>query len=165
MGFTQVLGNGFQRRKFPFIWVHKLSQYQLPASATLEVKVILQPSRPVCLHVRHLCVSCDQLFLININFRQLRVLWCRAPTLTRGRVYSLQMLLRLTNAVFLGSESHQTHYQIWESHNLEVQVPVFISPRNGVVQLYTQALCCNSSKLILWPTVSRSDCLDPMTRF
>jgi hypothetical protein len=29
---------------------------------------------------------------------------------------------------------------IWDSRNLEVQVPVFISPRNMVAQLYTRAL-------------------------
>jgi hypothetical protein len=51
----------------------------------------------------------------------------------------------LPSAVILGSESHETHdqsllLQIRDSPNLEGQVPVFILPRNRVVQLYTQAL-------------------------
>jgi hypothetical protein len=43
----------------------------------------------------------------------------------------------LASAVILGSESHRTldHIllaQIRDSHNLEGQVPIFISPRNNV---------------------------------
>jgi hypothetical protein len=58
---------------------------------------------------------------------------------------SLQLLLGPARAVILGSESHGTHYhtllsQIRDSPNLEGQVPVFISPRNRVAQLYPQAL-------------------------
>jgi hypothetical protein len=67
------------------------------------------------------------------------------PSLMRGRVCRLQLLLVLASAVIRGSESHGTHYhillsQIRDSSNLEDQVPVFISPRNSVVQLYQQAL-------------------------
>jgi hypothetical protein len=52
--------------------------------------------------------------------RQLRVSWCGAASLMRGRVYSLQMLLILESTVILGSESHGTldHIllsQIWDS--------------------------------------------------
>jgi hypothetical protein len=51
----------------------------------------------------------------------------------------------LASAVIPGSESHGTHdhillSQIRDSHNLEGQVSVFISPRNMVAQLYAQAL-------------------------
>jgi hypothetical protein len=51
----------------------------------------------------------------------------------------------LDSAVILGSESRETHDNILRSPiraspNLEGQVPVFISPRNKMDQLYPQAL-------------------------
>jgi hypothetical protein len=57
----------------------------------------------------------------------------------------LQLLLVLSSAVILRSESHGTHdqillSQIWDSPNLVGQVPVFISPQNRVAQLYPRAL-------------------------
>jgi hypothetical protein len=60
---------------------------------------------------------------------------------TRGRVCLLQLLLVLASAVILGSEFRGTHdhmvlYQIRDSPNLEGQAPLFIFPRNRVVQLY-----------------------------
>jgi hypothetical protein len=72
-------------------------------------------------------------------------LWCGVPYLTRGQVCHLQLLLALASAVILWSESHGTHdhillSQIWLIPNLEGQVPVFISLRNRVAQLYPQAL-------------------------
>jgi hypothetical protein len=67
----------------------------------------------------------------------------------------LQLLLGLASAVFLGSESHGTHdhillSRIWDSSNLEGQVPMFISSRIRVSQLYPQALgsvCFDSLKM------------------
>jgi hypothetical protein len=58
---------------------------------------------------------------------------------------SLQLLLVLASAVIHGSEFRRTHdhillSQIRDSHNLKDQVPVFISPKNTVAQLYPQAL-------------------------
>jgi hypothetical protein len=90
-------------------------------------------------------------------------------SLTRERVCRLQLMLVLTSAVILGSESRETRdhillSQIGDSFNLEGQVPVFISPRNRVARLYGQALgslfhSLGSSqvkvKVILRPTVSR----------
>jgi hypothetical protein len=66
-------------------------------------------------------------------------------SLTRGWICSLQFLLVLVSAVILRSEFRGTHdhillSQIWDSPNLEGQVPVFISLRNTVAQLYPQAL-------------------------
>jgi hypothetical protein len=66
-------------------------------------------------------------------------------SLTRGWICRLQLLLVLASAVILGSEPSGTHDhillpQIRNFPNLEGQVPVFISPRNRVAQLYSQAL-------------------------
>jgi hypothetical protein len=66
-------------------------------------------------------------------------------SLTRRQVCRLKLLLVLASAVILRSESRGTHdyillSQIRDSPNLDGQVPVFISPRNRVAQLYPQAL-------------------------
>jgi hypothetical protein len=71
-------------------------------------------------------------------------------SLTREWVCRLQLLLVLASAVILRSESRGTHdhillSQIRESPNLEGQVPVFISPRKMVAQLYPQTLGSNST--------------------
>jgi hypothetical protein len=63
----------------------------------------------------------------------------------RGWVCILQVLLDLASAVILGSESLGSHEhillsQIRDCPNLEDQVPVILSPRNRVPQLYPQAL-------------------------
>jgi hypothetical protein len=99
-------------------------------------------SRPVYPGVEHPSGAHDQNF---VTARQMRVCWYRAPTLTRGRVCRLQLLLALASTVILRSESRGTHdhillSQIRVSTNLEVQVPVFIFPRNRVAQLYPQTL-------------------------
>jgi hypothetical protein len=62
-------------------------------------------------------------------------------SLTRGWVCRLQLPLVLASTVLLRSESRGTHDHIFLSQvrgspNLECQVPVFIFPRNRVVQLY-----------------------------
>jgi hypothetical protein len=63
----------------------------------------------------------------------------------RGWVCHSQLLLALASAVNLRSESRETHHhillsQIGDSPNLEGQVPVFVSRRNRVAQLYPQVL-------------------------
>jgi hypothetical protein len=65
--------------------------------------------------------------------------------LTRGWVCCLELLLVLASAVILRSKSCGTHDQLLRSQirdapNMEGQVPVFITPRNTVAQLYPQAL-------------------------
>jgi hypothetical protein len=55
------------------------------------------------------------------------------------------LLLTLARAVILGSESHGTYghillSQVQDSPNLEGQVPIFITPRKKVAQLYPRAL-------------------------
>jgi hypothetical protein len=71
-------------------------------------------------------------------------------SLTRGWVCCLQLLLVLASAVILRPESRGTHdrillSQIRDTPNLKGQVPVFISPKNRVPQLYPQALGSLSS--------------------
>jgi hypothetical protein len=109
-----------------------------------KVKVMSRPtvSRPVCLGVKHPSGAYDQ---ICITVRQLRVWSCGALSLTRGQVCRLQLLLVFASAVILGSKSRGTRghilvTQIPDSSNLEGQVPVFISPRNRVAQLYPREL-------------------------
>jgi hypothetical protein len=63
----------------------------------------------------------------------------------RGWVCSLQLLLALTSAAILMSEFHRIHDHILlpyirDFHNLEGQVPIFISPKDRMAQLYPQAL-------------------------
>jgi hypothetical protein len=71
---------------------------------------------------------------------------CQNPYVTsrlmRGWVCRLQLLLGLASAVIARPESRETHdhillCQIRDFTNLEGQVPAFISPSNGVAQLYT----------------------------
>jgi hypothetical protein len=98
-------------------------------------------SRPVCLGIKHTSGAYDRIY---ITVRQLRVCLCGALSLTRELVCRLQLLLVLASAVILGSEYCGTRYhillfQIRESSNLG-QVPVYISPRNRLAQLYPQAL-------------------------
>jgi hypothetical protein len=89
---------------------------------------------------------------IFVTVRHLRVCICRVPSLMRGQVCHLQLLLVLASTAILASKSRRTHSQILLSQirdfpDLEVQVPVFISLRNRVIQLYPQALGCHLLRL------------------
>jgi hypothetical protein len=67
---------------------------------------------------------------------KLRSCFCGAPSLTRGSA--------ICSVITQWSESCRIitilYCLIWDSPNLEGQVPVFISPRNSVAQLYPQTL-------------------------
>jgi hypothetical protein len=58
----------------------------------------------------------------------------------RGWVCRLKSLLALARSESRGTHDHILLSQIQDSPNLEGKFPVFISPRNGVAQLYSQAL-------------------------
>jgi hypothetical protein len=63
------------------------------------LSLMLRPtvSRLVCLRINHPSWAYDQMF---ITVRQMRICWCRALSLTRGRVCRLQLLLALASAIF-----------------------------------------------------------------
>jgi hypothetical protein len=85
--------------------------YSLALSLSLSLMLRPTVSRPVCLGAKH------PRSLLHVW--QLRSCSCGAPSLTRGRVCPLYMLLALASAVFLGSESlgtwdHILLSQIWD---------------------------------------------------
>jgi hypothetical protein len=105
-----------------------------------EVEVKLRPtaSWPVRLDVRYPSERHDQFFfLLEIFFRQLRVCYFVAPSLTRGRVCNLLLLLVLASAVPLGSESRGTQDHILLSQFLRLPQPgepgphIYISQKQG----------------------------------
>jgi hypothetical protein len=115
----------------------------------VEVEVKLRPtvSRPVRLGIRCPSGTRDQFFfLLEIFYRHLRVHYFVAPSLTRGRVCNLlyNCFWALPEQSLLGRSPAELtiifYCLIWDSPNLEGQVPVFISPQNKVAQLCPRAL-------------------------
>jgi hypothetical protein len=120
----------------------------------LSLSLILQPtvSRPVCLGIKHPSGAYDQIF---IPVSQLRVCWCGALSLTRGRVCRLQSLLTLASAVIFGSDSNFT---VSSSRLHFSSLP---TTRRSTVEVSDPASTWDwvSLSLILRPTVSWPVCL------
>jgi hypothetical protein len=105
-----------------------------------KVKVTLRPtvSRPAQLGVRHPSGTCDQFFfLLKIFFRQLWVCYFVAPSLTRGQICNLLLLLVLASAVPLGSNPLEIQDHILLSQSLRLPQPggpgahIFIPQEQG----------------------------------
>jgi hypothetical protein len=100
-----------------------------------EVEVNLRPtvSRQVCLGVRRPSGTSDQFFfLLEISSRPLRLCYFVAPSLTRGRVCNLLFNYFWSflpeHSLLCRSPTELTvifYCLIWDSPNLEGQVPVF----------------------------------------
>jgi hypothetical protein len=88
-----------------------ISTTPLILSLSLSLSLMLRPtvSRPVSLGIKHTSGAYDQIVVI---VWQLLVCWFRAPTLSRGRVCLLQLLLVHASAVIFGSESRRTRGHI-----------------------------------------------------
>jgi hypothetical protein len=104
----------------------------------LESSLMLRPkvSWPVYLGIKHPSGAYDGILVLSESFRGY---WYGAPSLTRGLVCRLQLLLACASAVPLGSESRGTR-DILLSHirlspNLVGKVPIFIIPNDKVTQL------------------------------
>jgi hypothetical protein len=104
----------------------------------VEVNFLLLPtvSRPVCVGVRHPPIWCPWPDFITV--RQLRACWCGAPSVTRGRVCNLQLLMVLASEVIRRSQSHGTHddvriilSQIRESPTWNVKSTYFFIPQEN----------------------------------
>jgi hypothetical protein len=81
------------------------------STSSLSLRLMLRPkvSRPVYLEIRQASGAYDQIF---ISHRQLQSCFCVAPSLTRGRVCLLYILLALVRILFLGAESLWTRDHI-----------------------------------------------------
>jgi hypothetical protein len=118
-------------------------QLQQPLTNWLKVKVMLRltVNWSVYLDVKHPPGAQDQIFITD----RCRFVDVGVPSLTRGWVYRLQLLLALASVFFLRSKSRKTRdhillSQIRDSPNLECQVLIFISPGNRLAQLNPQVL-------------------------
>jgi hypothetical protein len=115
----------------------------------VKVQVNLRPtvSRPDCLGVRRPSRTRDEfIFLLAISFRQWRLCYFVTTSLTRGRVCTLlcNCFWAFPEQSLLGQSAAEVtavfYCLTWDSCNLEGQVPVLISPRIKVSQLYPRAL-------------------------
>jgi hypothetical protein len=125
---------------------------EIPNSSktSVEVEVKLRPtlSWPVSLDAGHPSGTRDQFyFLLEIFFRHFRVCYFVAPSPTRGQVCNLlyNCFWALPEKSLLGRSPAELtaifYCLIWDSTNLEGQIPVLYPPgTNRVAQLYPQAL-------------------------
>jgi hypothetical protein len=100
----------------------------------VEVKLRTTVSRPVRLVVRYPSGNHRQFFFhFEIVFRELQVCYFVVPSLTRGRVCNLLLLLVLVSADPLGSESRGTQDRILLSKFLTLPLHGWASP---LISLY-----------------------------
>jgi hypothetical protein len=88
--FRELRSNLYRREES--VTILKRTVTSMPRYEYIDVEVNLRPtvSRPVCLGVRRPSGTRDQFFfLLEISFRQLRVYYFVAPSLTRRRVCNL----------------------------------------------------------------------------
>jgi hypothetical protein len=105
----------FENRIFMRIFGPKRDKVEVELEVNLRPRV----SRPVCPGVRRPSGTSDQFFfLLEISFRQLRLCYFVAPSLTRGWACNLhvQLLLGLARAVTLWLKYRRTHGHILLSH-------------------------------------------------
>jgi hypothetical protein len=115
--------------------------FDSPNLVKVKVKVKaalwLTASQSICLGVKPNLGLLTRVFFSS--FSKLRSCLCGAPSLTRGRVCHLSVLVN----------------KVYSSQSVKGQVPVFISPRNRVAQLYppVQLNCLSSPYITLaWAT-------------
>jgi hypothetical protein len=123
-----------RRPRHILCWVLKKELTSIIAQSKVKakVKVILRPtvSPPVCLGVRHPSGTHDQFFfLLEIFFRQLRVCYFVPPSLMRGWICNLLLLLVLISVVLLGSVFRGTQDHILLSQFLRLPQLGDPSPR------------------------------------
>jgi hypothetical protein len=142
-----------QIRDFPFRRLLRLEgsrwRYSTPpphgfSPSLLSLSLMLRPtvSRPVCLGIEHPSGAYDQIFII---VWQLRVFCCGAFSLTRGRVYRLQLLLALSSAVILWSESLATR-----DHILLSQIRDFYVINSFRISTFHHIVCVFQSRRMRW---------------
>jgi hypothetical protein len=129
--------------------LYELLKHKVPLDSLLidlvrvrvKVTLLLAVYRQSVLATNPLRLTTSNIFQLNTFGHSPYV----TSSLTREWVFRLQLLLALASAVILRFDSIGTHdhillLQIRDSPNEEGQVPVFISDRNRVPQLYPQAL-------------------------
>jgi hypothetical protein len=130
----------------------------------LSLSLMLQPtvSQPVCHGIKHPSWALDQIF---ITVRQLYVCWCGTLSLTRGRVCRLQLLLALTSAVILRSESCGTRDDILLSQILDFPFRHLLPIHRAMVEVFDPASTWDLNLLyclgrLIWKTIEKTGCFN-----